>query len=260
MRFLYGATIGSLILFILTPIVVVVVVSFGAGQVMEFPPTKWSLHWYAYALSQPAFVNSAINSAFVAALATAIALPISLSAAIGIVRHDFPGKTILQAVLLAPLFVPAVVTSLALLLALSRIEIRVASTRLVAAHVLIVLPYLIRTIVASLTRLDVNLEDAARTLGASQFRVLLHITLPLIRAGLIAGVLFALIISFDNVSVSLFLTTPRTNTLPIAILNYVEYNFDPSIAAISTMLIAVTAAVALFMERTVGLRSVAKGG
>jgi putative spermidine/putrescine transport system permease protein len=257
MKYAFGTVIAFLIAFILAPILVVVLVSFGAREVPEFPPTIWSLRWYGYALLQPVFVDSALNSAWVALIATAISTPIALGAAMAIVRCDFPGKAILQAALLAPLFVPAIVTSLSLLLALSSIGFRVVSTRLVAAHVLIVLPYLVRTVLASLTRLDLTLEEAARTLGASSARTFLHITLPLIRPGLMAGILFALIISFDNVSVSLFLTTARTTTLPIAILNYVEYNFDPSIAAISTMLIAVTAFAAVAIERTVGLRSVA---
>ncbi len=258
MKYVFDSAIVLLIIFILAPIFVVVVVSFGAREVVEFPPTVWSLHWYSYALSQPIFVNSALHSALVAVLATLISTPIGIGAAMAIVRCDFPGKAFLQATLLAPLFVPAVVTSLALLLALSNIGLHAVLTRLVAAHVLIVLPYLIRTVLASLARLDLTVEDAASTLGASPIRVFLYVTLPLIRGGLIAGILFALIISFDNVSVSLFLTTARTNTLPIAILNYVEYNFDPSIAAISTMLIITTAFAAFGIERTAGLRSVTR--
>jgi putative spermidine/putrescine transport system permease protein len=257
MKYAFGLLIALLILFVLAPIIVVVLVSFGEREVPEFPPAVWSLHWYSHALSQPIFVQSALNSAWVALLATMISAPIAVAAALAIVRCDFPGKSVVQALLLTPLFVPAIVTSLALLLALSTVGLRVVSTRLVAAHALIVLPYLIRTVLASLTRLDLTIEEAARTLGASPPRVFLHITLPLIRSGLIAGILFALIISFDNVSVSLFLVTSRTTTLPIAILNYVEYNFDPSIAAISTMLIGATAIAAVSIERTVGLRSVA---
>ncbi|MFZ4532737.1 MAG: ABC transporter permease subunit, partial [Alsobacter sp.] len=139
------------------------------------------------------------------------------------------------------------------------IGIRDVGFRLVAAHVLVTMPYLVRTLIASLTRFDMVLEEAARTLGASPLTTFFVITLPLIRPGLIAGVLFALVVSFDNVSVSLFLTSARTNTLPLAILNYVEYNYDPSIAALSTMLIAVSLGAALLLERLVGLRRVVGG-
>ena len=109
---------------------------------------------------------------------------------------------------------------------------------------------------ASLTRLDPMIEEAARTLGASPLRTFWHVTLPLVRSGVMAGMLFALIISFDNVSMSLFLTTARSNTLPLVIMNYVEYNFDPSIAAISTMLVVLSLGTAVLLERVVGLRSV----
>jgi putative spermidine/putrescine transport system permease protein len=249
--------IALLIAFIVAPLLIVILVSFSGREIPEFPPSTWSLRWYGYALSQPVFVTSAINSAWLAVMATCISTPIALGAAMAIVRGQFAGKNLLQAALLSPLFVPAIVTSLAILLAFSSAGLRTVTLRLVAAHVLITLPYLVRTILASLTRLDMTVEEAARTLGASPIRTFWYVTLPLIRPGLTAGMLFATIVSFDNVSVSLFLTTARTNTLPIATLNYVEYNFDPSIAAISTMLIAVTAVAALIMERTVGLRSVA---
>ena len=257
MKTLFRCAVALLIAFILAPLVIVVLVSFSGREIPEFPPSTWSLRWYGYALSQPVFVASAINSAWLAITATCISTPIALCAAMAIVRGRFPGKNVLQSALLSPLFVPALVTSLALLLAFASLGMRVVTMRLVAAHVLITMPYLVRTILASLTRLDPTVEEAARTLGASPIRAFWYITLPLIRPGLTAGVLFAVIVSFDNVSVSLFLTTARTNTLPIATLNYVEYNFDPSIAAISTMLIVVTACAALIMERTVGLRSVA---
>lgn len=256
MKIAFNTAIALLIAFIVAPLLIVILVSFSGREIPEFPPSTWSLRWYGHALSEPVFVTSAINSAWLAVTATCISTPIALGAAMAIVRGQFPGKNLLQAALLSPLFVPAIVTSLAILLAFS-VGLRTVTLRLVAAHVLITLPYLVRTILASLTRLDMTVEEAARTLGASPIRTFWYVTLPLIRPGLTAGMLFAAIVSFDNVSVSLFLTTARTNTLPIATLNYVEYNFDPSIAAISTMLIAVTAAAALIVERTVGLRSVA---
>ena len=245
--------------FVLAPTVVVVGSSFSGGTLPQFPPRELSLRWYEHALSQSVFTDAAWNSLWLAGISTAIATPIALAAALAIVRCEFPGKNLLQAMLLAPLFVPAIVISLAILLALTRLGIRDVGFRLVAAHVLVTMPYLVRTLIASLTRFDMALEEAARTLGATPLTTFFVITLPLIRPGLIAGVLFALVVSFDNVSVSLFLTSARTNTLPLAILNYVEYNYDPSIAALSTMLIAVSLGAALLLERLVGLRRVVGG-
>ncbi len=259
MRRLLQVVAALVAAFVLAPIVVVVVASFSDGAVPQFPPRTWSLRWYAHAIGEAAFTDAAWNSAWLAVIATLLATPLALAAAFAIVRGRFPGRQALQAFLLAPLFVPAIVISLAILVAMARLGVRDVGLRLVGAHVLVTFPYLVRTIIASLTRFDLGLEEAARTLGAHPLRGFLLVTLPLIRPGVIAGMLFALIVSFDNVSVSLFLTSARTNTLPLAILNYVEYNFDPSVAAISTMLVAVSLAAALLIERAVGLRRVVGG-
>ncbi|MFM8678940.1 MAG: ABC transporter permease [Alphaproteobacteria bacterium] len=245
--------------FILAPIVVVVAVSLTDSPIPEFPPRGLTLRWYAHALSEDVFTTSALNSLWLATLATAIATPLALAAAYGLVRGRFRGRDAIQTLLLAPLVVPSLVIGLAILLAFSGMGVRDVGARLVGAHVLITFPYMVRTILASLARLDPAVEEAARTLGASALRCFVLVTLPLVRPGVVAGMLFAFIVSFDNVSLSLFLTNARTNTLPIAILNYVEYNFDPSVAAISTMLVAFSLGAALLVERLVGLRRVVGG-
>ena len=245
--------------FILAPIVVVVAVSLTDSPIPEFPPRGLTLRWYAHALSEDVFTTSALNSLWLATLATAIATPLALAAAYGLVRGRFRGRDAIQTLLLAPLVVPSLVIGLAILLAFSGMGVRDVGARLVGAHVLITFPYMVRTILASLARLDPAVEEAARTLGASALRCFVLVTLPLVRLGVVAGMLFAFIVSFDNVSLSLFLTNARTNTLPIAILNYVEYNFDPSVAAISTMLVAFSLGAALLVERLVGLRRVVGG-
>ena len=252
----FHTLIAILIVFILAPIVVVVVASFSARAIPEFPPSSWSIKWYAHALQQPIFTDSAKNSAWLALVSTALATPIAMGAAYVIVRFEFYGKDALQTFMLSPLIVPSIIIGLAILLLFATLGIRGVGLRLVGAHVLITFPYLVRTIMASLARVDMTLEEVARTLGASGLRTFWHVTVPLVRPGVIAGMLFSFIISFDNVSVSLFLTSARTNTLPLAILNYVEYNYDPSIAAISTMLILFSLTAAVVLERAVGLRRV----
>ena len=259
MTFLHRFIVTLIAAFILAPIVVVVAASLSDSPLPEFPPRGLSLRWYVHALNEPVFTVAAVNSLWLATVSTILATPLALAAAYGLMRGDFPGRDAMQTLLLAPLVVPSLVIGLAILLAFSGIGIRDVGLRLVGAHVLITFPYMVRTILASLARLDPVVEEAARTLGASPFRTFLHVTLPLVRPGVIAGMLFAFIVSFDNVSVSLFLTSARTNTLPLAILNYVEYNFDPSVAAISTMLIAFSLGAAVLMERLVGLRRVLGG-
>jgi putative spermidine/putrescine transport system permease protein len=259
MTALHRLVVALVAAFILAPIVVVVAVSLTDSPIPEFPPRGLTLRWYAHALSEDVFTTSALNSLWLATAATALATPLALAAAYGLVRGRFRGRDAIQTLLLAPLVVPSLVIGLAILLAFSGMGVRDVGARLVGAHVLITFPYMVRTILASLARLDPAVEEAARTLGASALRCFVLVTLPLVRPGVVAGMLFAFIVSFDNVSLSLFLTNARTNTLPIAILNYVEYNFDPSVAAISTMLVAFSLGAALLVERLVGLRRVVGG-
>ncbi len=150
--------------------------------------------------------------------------------------------------------VPGIVIGIAILIAFAQFDLDNALWRLLAAHVLIVLPYWIRTVLAALARLDPLMGEAAATLGAAPLQRLWHVTLPLIRPGILAGAIFSFIISFDDAAVSLFLTDAHTVTLPIGILSYLEYNFDPSIAAISSALILGTVAAAAVIEHLFGLK------
>ena len=186
-RIAFAALAASLFAFVLAPIVVVVVASFSAGAVPEFPPSSWSLRWYEHALAQPVFLSAARNSAVLAALSTAINVPIALAAALALSRGRFPGREAVQTILLAPLVVPAVVTGISILLAFSAAGWRDAMSRLLLAHVVITLPYMVRTVMATLARLDPLAEEAAMTLGADRLRVFLHVTLPLLLPGLAAG-------------------------------------------------------------------------
>ncbi|MEN9773936.1 MAG: hypothetical protein RL322_1006, partial [Pseudomonadota bacterium] len=203
---------------------------------------------------QDIFLEAAWHSVQLASLSVLINLPIAVCAALAIVRGKLPGSASIQTFLMSPLVVPAVVTGIAVLLAFAQTGWRDPFSRLLLAHLVITLPYLVRTIIASLTRLDIHCEEAAATLGASPIKVFMLVTLPQLAPGIIAGGLFAFIISFDNVSVSLFLASAKFNTLPIAVLAYVEHNLDPSIAALSTLLILTTVALTLVIERIAGLR------
>src|SRR5690606_3872078 len=128
--------------------------------------SEWSLRWYSYALSQSLFVTSAWNSFWLALVATALATPAAIAAALAIARYRFPGRDMIQTVLMAPLFVPSIIISLSILVTLAGAGMRNVTMRLVIAHVLIVFPYIVRTVIASLAQLNPQIEEAARTLGA----------------------------------------------------------------------------------------------
>ena len=245
--------------FLLAPLVCVIGVSFNAEPVQTFPPAHWSLRWYGHALQSDSFRNGAAVSFALALGASLLATPAGVLAAVGLHRSTWRGKSALEAVFLAPLIVPGIVTGISLLIALSAVDVQDAPLRLLLGHVVAILPYSIRTVLASLSRLDQSLEEAAETLGASSWRSFRHVLLPLIRPGILAGLVFGLILSFDDVSVSLFLVNARTTTLPLAIMSYLEYSFDPSVAAISSMLIAVTLGLAVLLERGFGLKRLLTG-
>lgn len=253
-RWTYGCMLASIYLFLLLPLVFIVAVSLNAGDTPTFPPTAFSLRWYAHALTDKSFIGGAITSGWLAAAATLISTPIGVAAAFGIRHGNFRGKELLETLFLAPLAVPGIALGIALLVAFSALEIREAPLRLLAAHLLLVLPYSIRTVLASLARIDPALAEAAHTLGASRWATFRLVTLPLIKPGVAAGMAFAFILSFDDIAISLFLVDASTSTLPVAILSYLQYSFDPSIAAISSVLILLTLGIAALLERIFGLQ------
>jgi putative spermidine/putrescine transport system permease protein len=258
-RLAYGGLLAATYLFLLLPLVFILAVSINGGATPSFPPTDLSLRWFAQALAEKSFVRGAITSGWLAAVATLITTPIGVVAAFGIRRGTFRGKQFLETLFLAPLAVPGIVIGIALLVAFVAVDIGEAPLRLVAAHVLLVLPYSIRTVLASLARMDPSLEEAALTLGASPWTAFRFVTLPLIKPGIMAGMAFGFILSFDDIAVSLFLVDANTSTLPVAILSYLQYNFDPSIAAVSSISILLTLVIALLLERVFGLQRLLGG-
>lgn len=253
-KLLFEGPVALLYLFIVAPLICVIAVSFNGEPVIAFPPTSFSLKWYVNAITNDQFVSSSLISLYLALSATLIGVPLGTLAAIGLSRSGSRFKPIAQSVFLAPLAVPGIVISLSILLALSAIDFKYAPTRLLLGHVIMVTPYAIRTVLASLSRMDESLEEVALTLGANPAKTFFLVTLPLIRPGIIAGAIFSFILSFDDVTVSLFLIDARTATLPITMMSYLEYSLDPTVAAISSLVIIVTLLLALLLQRMFGLR------
>lgn len=226
--------------FMLAPLVVVVGASFEPRELLRFPPHGVSLHWYAMALESSEFVSAARTSLIVAVLATLGGLLLGVPSAYALARYDFPAKNLVSGMLNSPLLVPQLVIGVALLEILALLGIAASVFTLTLGHILIALPYVVRTIHASILGLDPSVEEAASNLGANRPKIYATIVLPIIRPALYSSVLFAFLISFDNAVISLFLVSARTTTLPIAMYTYVQYNLDPTIAAISSMLIGLS--------------------
>lgn len=242
-------------IFLLLPQLIVVVVAFSTSSFVSFPPPGYSLGWFSRVLSDPSFMRPLWNSIQLGLLATLISATMAVPAGIALVRHRFPGASAMQTFLLSPLSLPALILAIGLLFFLNRIGLGNTYAGLVIGHVVVTLPYLLRTIVAVYSSSDPSLEEAAYTLGAPPWSTLWRVTLPMLRPALFAGGMFAFLISFDEVAISLLLANASSITLPVSILSYLVYNYDPAVAAISVIKMAFVVVALLLVEYFYGLQN-----
>lgn len=240
-------------LFVLGPLALILAVSLTTRDHMGWPDQGLTLRWYARMLQRPEFVSSVLNSLLLALASSAIAVSLGLAAALGLDRAAGRTPALLRNALMSPLFVPMVLSGLAILVAYTQWGWTHQFSRLLAAHAALTLPYAMRTLTASLRAFDRRQELAARNLGAGPWRTFALVTLPQLGPGLFAGTLFAFIVSFDNVGLSLFLTGTQFSTLPIELFSYASYNSDPVIAAASVTMVLLSVAAVVLIERVFGL-------
>jgi putative spermidine/putrescine transport system permease protein len=248
--------------FILLPLVLVTWLAFFRQEIPSFPPEGYSVRWFAAVFGNRSFVSGFLLSLQVGVTATLIGLALAVPASLAIARRRFLGRGAIDTLLLMPLVVPGVVLGTAIYV--FQIEAEVATELpilgstmgLVAAHALIVIPWAVRLVTASLAGFDPTIEEAAKNLGAGPWTTFRRITLPAIRPGIVAGALFGFVMSFGNLEMSLFLVGAGRTTLPIAILQYLEWKIDPTVAAASVMQIALIAAAMLVTDRFVKISRV----
>ncbi|MFG1302243.1 ABC transporter permease [Xanthobacter sp. V3C-3] len=244
---------GLMFVFLLAPLLVVVPISFSGDDFMAFPPSSWSVKWYG-----AIFANAGMMSAFWISLAlafvvTVLSLAIGLPAAYALVRLKPPGAEALASLFSAPLLLPTIVLGLALLLVFAPMGLIGSFQGLVAAHLVVTLPYAVRVLSTALANLPLTVEEAAGMLGAKPLTVFFRVTLPMMRSGMVSTTVLCFLVSFDEVVLSLFMTGPRLQTLPVAMYNHVDQHADPLAAAISVLLVVLTLAVVLVVDRTAGL-------
>ena len=245
------------VLTLLAPLVITLVVSVSASSVFNLPPPALSPRWYERMLRLRELWPAVRLSVTLALLSTVVSLGLGTLCAIAVTRATFPGKTTLVTFMVSPLMMPGLVIGVALLQLLRELGLRDAWVSLLIGHVVITLPYVTRTVLASLSLFDFALIDAARTLGCSPPRALLQVMVPVLAPAFLTSGLFAFLASMDNYPISIFLVDARNKTLPILMLQYLEENPDPTIAAISSGLILLTIVVLLVADRLVGLRRLA---
>jgi putative spermidine/putrescine transport system permease protein len=240
-------------IFLLGPLVIIAVASFEPGSVMKFPPQGFSLKWYRNIWEVKMFMTTFNTSIIVSLIGNLLALLLGVPAAYALSRFQFKGKEALNAVFISPVLIPGIVlgfTMLKYLIVTYHLPIYAA---LLLGHTVIMLPFIIRVIASSLSNFDFAVEEAALSLGAGHLKTFFKVVLPNIKSGIIAAILIAFLESFNNVDISVFMTGPGISTLPIQMLTYVENHFDPTIAAISVLLMIFTAVLMFIIERLMGL-------
>jgi putative spermidine/putrescine transport system permease protein len=244
-------------LFLLAPLVVIAAASFSPTPVFDLPLEGASLRWYARIGQLEGFWPAVSLSLQIALLSTAIALVLGTLSAIAIARGRLPASEAIATALVSPLMMPGLVLGIALLQYFRAIGFTATWATLLVAHLIVTLPYVARTMIAGLARFDFTLVEAARTLGCGYPGAILRVMVPALAPSFLTASLFSFLASFDNYPVSIFLTDVRTKTLPIKMLQYIEEAPDPTLAALSTLILVATIVLLVASDRLVGLHRMA---
>lgn len=257
-KFVLRAVLIGAFVFLLAPIAMVVVSSFNGVGVFAFPPQQFTTRWYHEI--NPSYFTALNVSLIVATLTSIIACLVGVPAALGLARGSFPGRDLLSTLCLSPLMVPALVTGVALfqfsLLFWDVFKVAIGGTvaGLVIGHLTFAIPFVVRAVLASHTRYDHSIEEAASSLGARPFQTFMQVTLPILRPGIVSGALFSFLISLDEVPISLFMGGgSEATTLPVKIFTAIEISFGGDILAVSSLIVGASVIVMLILDRLVGL-------
>jgi putative spermidine/putrescine transport system permease protein len=222
--------------FILVPTLIVIPISFGGSGELTFPPRVWSLELYQQLFGSSTWVAPILQSLKVAFITMIVSMLIGVPASYGLVRFDFLGKKFVMLLLMSPILVPVIVMSLGLYLYLSRLQMVGTTIGLVVSHVAYVTPFMMMTVMAGVKKLDPALEFATTIMGAKRRTVFFKVVLPQLKPSILAGALFAFLVSFDEVVIAWFLTSPTTTTLPVRMYSSIQWDISPVIAAVSALL------------------------
>ena len=260
-RYLLALFGGAVLLFLCLPIAVVVPMSFSSASSLEFPPPGLSLRWYASFFGDPRWLRAAQNSLIVALAASVLAVALGSVAAYGLVRGRFRGRAVLEGNFILPLILPPVITAVALYIFFAKIGLLGTIPGLIVAHTILTVPYVVLLMSVAIRQFDVRIEQVAYSLGASWFRMFRSVLLPNLWPSVVAAWIFAFIISFDEVIVTIFLAGAY-DTIPKRMFNELILQVNPTITAIATLLIAlsiITIALLAWLMRRAGMLGRALG-
>ncbi|MFJ4537279.1 ABC transporter permease [Streptomyces tibetensis] len=238
-RIVLTAIATVILLFLALPIVVILVTSFSNNAFASFPPSAWTLNWYKTLFADGSKWPAALTlSAFVACLSTLFSLIIGVTAATALTRSELPLRSAVYALILGPLVIPQIVTALGLFLLFEPAAMLGSPIAIALGHTVLASPIAVLILIATLRGIDERLEDAAASMGAGRLTIARRITFPLAAPGMIAAAIFSFITSFDEFYISQFLSSVDTVTLPVQVYNSLTFDIDPSVTAVSAILIA----------------------
>jgi putative spermidine/putrescine transport system permease protein len=245
---LLGGLSALVLLFLVLPLAIVFPLALSSGHYMTFPPPGFSLQWFRSFFGSNEWISAAWISIEVAVPVTAIAVVLGTPAAIGLARGRFPGRSVVNALVLSPLIVPGIIVAIGSYFAYARFGLVGNPVALILGHSCLAIPFVVINVTSALQGVDRRLEQAAANLGATPLGTFRQVTLPLILPGILAGAVFAFITSFDELLVALFLSGTSAVTLPRRMYDEIRYDLDPTIAAVSSLLIIATTALMLLAE------------
>jgi putative spermidine/putrescine transport system permease protein len=245
--------------FMLAPLVVVMWMSLTPSNLLSLPTTSFSLRWFWAILRHSQFIDAFWFSILLGVLSASLAMVLAVPAALALARHRFPGRDGFVALFLSPLIIPHVVLGVAFLRFFTQIGTTGTFIGLVGAHVLVIFPYGLRLVLAALTTSDPAIERAAISLGASQWTVFRRVLFPLMIPGVAGGWVISFIQSFDEVTMTVFVATPSSMTLPVRMYHYIEESIDPLVASVSTVVILLTFLLMAIVDRIYGLDRILVG-
>ncbi len=243
-------------LFLILPIFVIVFSAFSPSEYPKFPPKGFSFRWFTAVFENPQWLDSLWMSAILLIIVTPLTVILGTMASYALARLKFKGKSLVQSLILSPLMIPQVVLGISLLYLFTMMGINGSILALVVGHMIVCFPYVVRTVSVSVTNLNPALEKASMNLGATPLQTFYKITIPLIKPGILAGTVFSAVTSFGEISISLFVSSPSTVTVPVRTFGYIDQTFDPSVNAISVIFIIISVIALIIIERTIGLSKV----
>ena len=241
--YLLRAYVATMCVWLLAPIVIVIILAFSGDGYLHFPPSSLSLQWFARFFGNLQWQRSLLSSLIIGSIACVVSTTFGFFAAYAFLRTEFRGKKLLLSLMLTPIIVPSIITAIAMYYLAGKLGLIGNFLWLGLCHAVIAMPIVLLILLSALHAVDPNLERAALGLGSSRIRVFFRIVLPIALPGVLSAALFAFLASFDELLISLFLAGVRAQTLPVRIWNSLNLQVEPTIAAVSAFLIAVTCVI-----------------